>query len=306
MPEGDTLHTLARVLAPLLVDQPLEVLTLRQRPEPLAPHAHVRAVEALGKHLLLTLANGERAPVLRVHLGMSGVWHRYRPGEPWPFPEGLASVVLRTARWVVVCFRAPQVAFYPDRAHALADDALARLGPDLLAPSFELDAVVARAHARAADAPDLAIADLLLDQRVAAGIGNAYKSELLFLAALDPFTPAHAVPLPALAALYARARALLQENVAHGGWRTTTQTSEPSQGMGSQAQEPVAIPSSSPSLPHPAPQHPPQLPRDHRHWVYRRAGRPCHRCLTPIRVANQGPHGRRTFWCPRCQAARPL
>jgi endonuclease VIII len=37
-------------------------------------------------------------------------------------------------------------------------------------------------------------------------------------------------------------------------------------------------------------------------WVYDRAGEPCRRCGTVIAAKKQGPHARRTYWCPRCQA----
>jgi endonuclease VIII len=37
--------------------------------------------------------------------------------------------------------------------------------------------------------------------------------------------------------------------------------------------------------------------------AYRRAGRPCPRCGTPVRSRGLGDENRTAYWCPRCQAA---
>ena len=111
-------------------------------------------------------------------------------------------------------------------------------------------------------------AEALMDQRNLAGIGNVYKSETLFLRGISPWQPVGAVPdLPALVEL---ARQLLDLNKDRVD-RVTT---------GSRA-------------------------RGEQVWVYGRAGRPCRRCGTPIRRADQGPapQERITYWCPRCQPA---
>lgn len=304
MPEGDTVHAVAAVLGPMLVAAPLRALVVAGRPVPLGPEARVEAVDVHGKHLLVTLRDGERAPVLRVHLGMGGAWHRYRPGERWPLPADLAGVVLHTDRWVAVCFRPHEAVLYRSAAAAFATAPLAALGPDLLAPTF--DVALALARARALAAPDAAIADVLLDQRVAAGLGNAYKSELLFLAGLDPWTPLAALPDDAVRALYTRGRALLTENLTLGGLRTTTRAALGGFGApgsaAAQRREAAAQRLPDPGAP---PARGRALPAPARAFVYRRAGRPCRRCGLPVRAANQGPHGRRTFWCPRCQPARP-
>ena len=111
-------------------------------------------------------------------------------------------------------------------------------------------------------------AEALMDQRNLAGIGNVYKSETLFLRGISPWQPVGAVPdLPAMVEL---ARQLLEVNKDRVD-RVTT---------GSRA-------------------------RGEQVWVYGRAGRPCRRCGTPIRRADQGPapQERITYWCPRCQPA---
>jgi len=260
VPEGDTIHEVAAALRPLLVGEALTAVRVRgrDRPDLAGP---VAAVEPRGKHLLIELAAGA---TLQVHLGMRGSWHRYAPGERWRRSPRGASLVLETAADVLVCFRARRCELRegPPR---WGRDGVAHLGPDLLGPAPDVEAVVARAR-RAGARP---LGELLLDQTVAAGLGNVYKSELLFLAGLDPWTPAADLADDALRALYARGRDLLRANLADR----------------------------------------PRVTRDAgdggpRHWVYRRAGLPCLRCGEPVRSRRQGDQGRVTYWCPTCQPPR--
>ncbi|MFI9599211.1 Fpg/Nei family DNA glycosylase [Streptomyces sp. NPDC052043] len=126
--------------------------------------------------------------------------------------------------------------------------------------------------------PDLALANLLadpgrplgealLDQRNLAGIGNVYKSELCFLLGVTPWMPVGALPGDRAAMLPALARKLLEANRDRVVRRTT--------GL-----------------------------RGHDLFVYGRAPRPCLRCGTSVRVADQGDGSqeRPTYWCPSCQA----
>lgn len=269
MPEGDTVHKIARALRERLEGRAIAALWLREPgPLPALAGAHVREVAALGKHLLVALAPRAGGPdaVLHVHLGMHGRWLRVEPGAPHGFEERLRIALEDDA---FSCLRAP-VAELLRRGDLPAHPVLSRLGPDLAAEEApDLAAIVARARRRA---PPTA-ADLLLDQTVACGLGNVYKSELLFLERVAPRTATAALPDRRIAALYARGRELLRANL--GGWRRTTtrvvRAGEP---------EPLGLP---------------------RLWVYGRAGQPCLRCGAPIAVDRHGDLGRATFWCPRCQ-----
>ena len=147
---------------------------------------------------------------------------------------------------------------------------LRALGPDLLAPDFEVGAIVARA--RAPGYHDEAITDLLLDQRVASGIGNVYRSELLFLEGVYPWRRVSALADEALQTLFSRARALMLSNLG-GGPRAT---------VGAQ-------------------RGPRRKPETSRLWVYRRDGLPCLRCRSLVRRSIEGRRARSTYWCPRCQ-----
>jgi len=125
----------------------------------------------------------------------------------------------------------------------------------------------AEAARRLRATPDRAVGEALLDQRNLAGIGNLYKAEVLFLRGVDPWRPVRDVA--GLDALVGLAHRLMDANKERSG-QVTTGVRRP----GEQT------------------------------WVYGRAGRPCRRCGTPIRAADQGSETaeRITFWCPHCQS----
>jgi len=253
VPEGDTLVRTAAGLRPFLLGRMVIAASARM-PGPRVEKvvgAEVTAVEAQGKNLLIRLSNGLE---LRTHLRMHGTWHRYRPGERWRLPASRARLVLEVEGWVAVCFDAPVVELFEQRAERL-HPALSRLGPDLPAAEPDIDEALRRL--RAPERADIDIAVALLDQRALAGIGNEVKNEVLWQAAVSPWTRVRDLDDATLGIVIERAVAVLREGVATG--------------------------------------------RRPRH-VYRRAGRPCPRCGTPIRVLHHGADlPRLTFWCPRCQ-----
>ena len=138
-------------------------------------------VEAKGKHLLIGFSDGV---MLHTHLRMTGTWHLYRSGSRWRLPAHLARAVVGVADWEAVCFKAPVVDLYRQPPAHLPQP-LDHLGPDLCLEDPPVDEVLARMAARA-DA-DSEIAPLLLDQQVAAGIGNVFKSEVLWACRVSPF-----------------------------------------------------------------------------------------------------------------------
>ena len=186
MPEGDTLFRAAAGLGPHLVGR--TVTAARSAGPGPVPQVHrlvgrrITAVDALGKNLLIRFDNGLE---LRTHLRMNGSWHRYRPGEPWRRPAGRARLVLEVPGAVAVCFDAPVVELLEQRAETL-HPSLGRLGPDLLAPDF--DAAEAVRRLRDPGRARTTIAEALVDQRALAGIGNVYKSEVLWIEGVSPHT----------------------------------------------------------------------------------------------------------------------
>lgn len=273
MPEGDTLHRTAEVLRRALLGE--RVLAARGRPGGAQltrlVGTRVETVAAQGKHLLVGFDVGL---TLHTHLGMKGSWHRYAPGERWHRAASSAVAVLETERSVAVCFAAPRVELLDSRALPIHPQ-LAGLGPDLLAEPPDMDAAVARL--RAHDRPGWTIGEALLDQSAVAGIGNVYRSEVLFCTGLDPFTLVSTVPEETLRHVLATSSALLRANLG-GGDRVTLPDA-----LG-------APPGASAGL----------RPRQDR-WVYRRTGRPCRRCGTRIRSHALGQPLRLAYWCPSCQ-----
>src|SRR5439155_296081 len=119
-----------------------------------------------------------------------------------------------------VCFNAPTVELMEERAVEL-HPALRSLGPDLLTAEFD----PVEAFRRLRERPDLEIAEALLDQHAMAGIGNVFKSEVLFAEGVYPWTHVSALDDAILQRLVATAERLLKMNVAPGvgPHRVTTQ-----------------------------------------------------------------------------------
>ncbi|HYM49280.1 MAG TPA: DNA-formamidopyrimidine glycosylase family protein [Candidatus Limnocylindrales bacterium] len=205
MPEGDTIWRTAAALRARIAGKPVQsvwpprLARLRGR--------QVIAVEAKGKHLFIRF-EGDLS--LHSHMRMTGSWHVYQPGARWHQPRPLAKAVLTFPEVVAVCFLAPVVELVRDGA-----DPAAHLGPDILAPTFDLARVIERARG----AGSATIGELLLDQRVCAGIGNLYKCEALWMRRVDPWTHPQALDERALSGLYREARDLMRRSVAGAGFR---------------------------------------------------------------------------------------
>jgi endonuclease-8 len=266
VPEGDTIHQAATRLRAALEGRALtrfEARPTRGPASPPRPGTVVTAVEAVGKHLVVRFGDGH---VLRTHLRMTGRWDLYGPGERWRRPRHLARAVIEVEGAVAVCFAAPVVEL-SRAAGTTATEHLPgvdHLGPDLCRE--DADRAAAVANMALAD-PAMAIAEVLLDQRVAAGIGNVYKSEVLWACRVHPLTPLADVDGPTRGALIETAASLLLRNLGRGP-RTT---------IGARQTGALA--------------------------VYGRARRPCPRCGTPVTSRRTGGQQRSTYWCPRCQPA---
>jgi endonuclease-8 len=193
---------------------------------------------------------------------MAGSWHVYRPGDRWRLPRHLARVLLRSAEIEAVCFRAPVVELLSP-AQEERHRGLSGLGPDLLADGF--DPLQARDNLRAL--VDHEIGAALLDQRALAGLGNVYRSEVLFVSRQSPFAKVEEFSGADIDRLIEQARRLLRANVV-GSHKARVTT-----GIGRRGAE---------------------------LWVYSRAGRPCRRCGASILSERQD--GRLVYWCPSCQA----
>jgi endonuclease-8 len=261
MPEGDTIHRAATRLRAVLAGQAIERAGSRWLGAAVASliGRTVSTVEARGKHLLMPFDDGR---VLHSHMGMTGSWHIYRPGEAWQKPAHRAAISLQCELVCVVCFT-PKVLELLTAAALRRHDYLASLGPDLLAGLPTSSEVLARFR----QCNNLPIGQVVLNQTVVSGIGNVYKSEVLFHLRLHPQTLVGALSDEQLLELTALARNLMEKNL-DGRPRTTRHA------LGGS-----------------------------RYWVYGRSGEPCYRCGTTIKLIRQGDAGRTTYFCPACQIA---
>lgn len=259
MPEGDTVHRTAATLHTALAGRALTRIELPRIAPPIPdPGTTVTCVHAQGKHLLLGLSDGH---TLHTHHGMTGSWHLYRRGERWHRSAAALRALLGVDEFTAVCFSSPTVELLTEdvcRTHPV----LRELGPDLCATPADLHTAVLR-MARTDEARP--VGEVLLDQRIACGIGNVYRSEALFIEALDPATPLRRLGESDRQRLLRTAARLLRHNLTTPV-RTTVRGARPG-----------AL------------------------WVYARAGQPCRRCGTLIAQALLGEPARVVFWCPNCQ-----
>jgi endonuclease-8 len=220
----------------------------------------LEAVDAVGKHLLYRWAD---APSVHVHLGLFG---KFTMG-PCVTPSPNARLAWESSTHVV-SLSGPTICEFIDPVDeaALFD----RLGPDPLARrDDDLERLTSTLSRRS-----IPIGAALLDQRVAAGVGNVYRAEILFLAGIDPAIPSKRLTPEEIAALWK----VTTEQLAIGeriGWIVTVDPAE------------VGAPSAA------------KVPRGYRTYVYKRKGKPCRRCGTGIRSTEIA--GRTIWWCPSCQ-----
>jgi endonuclease-8 len=260
VPEGDTVWLTARRLHAALAGRTLTAAELRVPQAATADLSGrvVREVVSRGKHLLTRI---EPDLTLHTHLGMEGTWRIERSGARWPGVREPVRVILANEAAVAIGRRLARVDLV-----ASADEStiVGHLGPDLLGPDWDADEAVRRLSAE----PDRPIGEAVLDQSNLAGIGNLYRTELLFLRGIHPLTPVR--ESGDLVRMVRLARQLLWTNREHPEQATTG-----------------------------------NLRRGQQHWAYGRTGEPCRRCRTPIRRGEVGAAGRErvVFWCPSCQPA---
>jgi endonuclease-8 len=276
MPEGDTVfraaQTLQKYMAGRLVtrfESVYPALTRIAEDHPVVGRT-IDAVSARGKHLLMTFSGDL---VLRTHLRMNGSWHIYPVGDRWRRPARDMRVLVCTQDACAVGFNIPVAELLSTR-ELERHRQLQSLGPDLLGEPFDRNEVVRRIRARGRDP----VAEVLLDQRVVAGMGNVFKSEVLFLAGVDPFTPVAALTDADLDRIIDISRDQLAANV-----MSRSQTLSPAFGRRTTR----------------------SLDPNEKLWVYSRGGRACRRCGTAIQSRKSGPDARLTYWCPTCQP-RPV
>lgn len=204
MPEGHTIHRIARDHTPLLVGRPVGLSSPQGRFAADAARVDGRVldgIEAYGKHLFYWWDSGE---VGHVHLGLFGKF-RVSKGPDLPVITGQVRARFRT-ELATIDLRGPTACSVgtPEERAAI----LARLGPDPLRsdadPTPALDRIGRSRQA---------IGALLLDQSVLAGVGNVYRAEALFVHGVHPARPGRDVGAALLADLWVTIRTMLTAGV---------------------------------------------------------------------------------------------
>jgi endonuclease-8 len=276
MPEGHTLHRLARALTDRFGGRVMEVSSPQGRfaeAARLLDNTVLVDAEAWGKHLFVRF-DGDR--FVHVHLGLYGKFDVY--DGPAPAPVGQVRLRLVAA--------APLGATGGDGAYAdlrgattcdlVTDEqraaTLQRLGPDPL----RADADPERAWKRVSRSRT-PIGALLMDQTVLAGVGNVYRAEVLFRHRIHPLRPGNTLRRGQFEGIWHDLVDLMHEGVGSGRIDTVRHEHTP-EAMGRE-------------------------PRRDDHggevYVYRRHGQACHVCGSKVRTEVLA--ARNLFWCPRCQ-----
>ncbi len=263
MAEGHAVIRWARALESLVGAPLIEVRLPKRwgaRGQQLIGH-HITAISTHGKHLLLHLSNDE---TIHTHAMQYGSWQIGRRGMALRKEARYVRLRLVTATHEAVFYHGPVIELLT-RDELVTHGALTALGPDVMSHDFDRDEAARRVHA----AGDRPIGDVVMDQRVMAGLGNIFKSEGLFLAGIDPRRPVRSVSRAELNRLWDAIIPIMWRGTERYGKTATT----------------------TPEL----------IAANTLHYVYRRRGHPCLRCATPITMIRQGDLERSTYFCPHCQ-----
>lgn len=275
MPEGHTLRRLADDLTAAFAGRTLRVSSPQGRFAADAAQvdgSRFVGADSAGKHLFVEL-EGER--FIHVHLGLIGQFDVHTGVEVVPAPVGAVRLRLVTigADGASTAYADLRGAILCDLVGpARRDEVISGLGPDPLRPDADPDLAwrrISRSHRP--------IGDLLMDQKVLAGVGNVYRAEVLFRHRIHPLRPGDTLRVGQWRAMWADLVDLMAEGVRSGRIDTVRPEHTP-EAMG-------------------------RPPRRDDHggevYVYRRTSMPCLLCGSRIRTGELV--GRNIFWCPRCQ-----
>lgn len=278
MPEGDTIYRSARALAKALEGKTVTGFDTgfahlaRVNDDAAVVGRVVERVEPRGKWLLMRLSGDL---ILVSHMLMSGSWHLYRTGEKWWMPRSKMRVVLEVEGWQAVLFNA-QIAEFHSARSLERHGQIPQLGIDILSEGYTPEGGAAAMERYGREHPEAEIAVVLLNQRVMAGLGNVYKSEVAFAAGVNPFRPMSSLTRKEIEVMADVSQRYMKANVVDGAGDGIVTYSGNRRTTGS-------------------------MDREDRLWVYGRRGEECRRCGTPIQMKKQGEQARSTYWCPNCQ-----
>lgn len=278
MPEGDTIFRTARALEKALAgkvvtafDTGLAKLASVNDDKPLIGRT-VAKVEARGKWCLIFFSGDL---VLVTHMLMSGTWHIYRAGEKWWMGRDRMRVAITCGDMQAVAFNVPIAEFHTARSLERSSQ-IPKLGPDILSGGFSVESGMAAMRERVRTHPDDEVGVALLNQRVMAGLGNVYKSEVTFAAEVNPFRRLSTLTEREIEKMVEVSQKYMKANVVDG------------------AGDGIVTYSGNRRTTH-------SMDRSDRLWVYGRQGQECRRCGAKIMMRKQGEQVRSTYWCPSCQ-----
>lgn len=208
MPEGHTIHGLARAMAELVGQQLLAASPQGRFAADAVDGAAVRHVEAYGKHLLLDVSprTGDEQATIHVHLGMRGKWLRFSPVTGAAMRQVRLRLAVPEVAWDLIAPTTCELLGPPGRA-ALVD----RLGPDPL----RSDADMAEALGRIAAFPGT-VGAAVMDQGVIAGVGNVFRAEALHACRIAPTRPAGSLTAEQLRQLWHELQQMMARGVEDG------------------------------------------------------------------------------------------
>jgi endonuclease-8 len=278
MPEGDTIYRSARALQKAIggrvvtaFETQLAKLASVNDQAPLAGRT-VERVEAQGKWCLIHFSGDL---IFATHMLMSGSWHIYRTGEKWFNSRRNMRAAITCGDMQAVVFNVQLAEFYTERTLA-RNSQIPKLGPDVLSGTFSIESGVAALRERAATHPGDEIAVVLLNQRVLAGLGNVYKSEVAFAAGVNPFRHMSTITQREMEIMVDVSQRYMQANITNG------------------AGDGIVTYSGNRRTTH-------SMDKSDRLWVYGRQGQECRRCGALVEMRKQGEQVRSTYWCPQCQ-----
>lgn len=207
--------------------------------------------------------------IVRATMRGTGVCRAFPDDEPWDLPLSKARLHIGTEGWSAVCFGPTAIESYrtpDDRRHPAGG----RFGPDLCDPNADLGVVVERlldyAH------PEAYLAEVMLDPRVFNGLGNVYRSEVLWLLEVSPWAMVCDLDHRGAIMLVDTAATMVRADLVDGSRRQIADTESGTA-------------------------------------VYGRPGQGCPRCHDTVRINRIGRHGRSLYWCEGCQVnldSRPV
>jgi endonuclease VIII len=272
MPEGHTLHRLARSLDDAYAGRTLGASSPQGRfvqGAALLDGVEMVRSWAHGKLLFCDLATGRS---LYVHLGLIGKWFVQPVPTPGVEPPVTGAVRLRLlSQTHVADLRGPMACqvLDPDGVGAL----LVRQGPDPLQPDQDPDAAYHRIRRSGRS-----VAELLMDQGMLAGVGNIYRCEVLWRHRLHPLRPGRSLKRASWQAIWEDLVRLMPYGVRTGTIITLDDVLADTRAALDRGEQP-------------------QVPREFA--VYQRTGLPCPRCGATVR--HRVVAGRNLFWCGNCQ-----